>query len=328
MDAPAPIAGRMVTVDLDAGGGEIADASPADIVVGVSRRPGQTAPHPRCDILIGLDPAWEAPWKDAPAPWIGLLPNDDDEVTDALSLACRRNPIAASVAAQVLRVADPLDFEAALVVESLAYSTLLAGAEFKAWREARPVRKTPSEGPRVRLARRDDALVITLGRPEVRNAFDARMRDELTEALEFALLDPDQAPVELTADGPSFSAGGDLDEFGRATDKALAHAIRIQQSPARLAHRLGARLTARVHGACVGAGIEVPAAAARVVAARDSWFRLPEVSMGLIPGAGGTASIARRIGRHRACYMALQGHDVHVAQALAWGLVDAVEPST
>jgi enoyl-CoA hydratase/carnithine racemase len=81
-----------------------------------------------------------------------------------------------------------------------------------------------------------------------------------------------------------------------------------------------------VHGACVGAGIEVPAAAGWVVAAPGAYFRLPEVSMGLIPGAGGTASIPRRIGRQRACYMAISGADIDLATALDWGLVDAQEP--
>ena len=86
---------------------------------------------------------------------------------------------------------------------------------------------------------------------------------------------------------------------------------------------LGPRITARLHGACVGAGIEVPAAAGRVVAAPGTVFRLPEVSMGLIPGAGGTATIPRRIGRQRAAYMAISGADIDLAATLAWGLVDA-----
>jgi enoyl-CoA hydratase/carnithine racemase len=301
---------------------ETPQAGPLDVVVGTTQRAGRrAAPHPRFDILLADDP-------DAPRPWVGLTPRGVHEALAALSAVCLRTPIAAGVAAQVLRTTADLDFEAALVIESLAYSALLAGAEFKAWRAGRPVRKPPSEGPRVRLERRDGALVIALGRSEARNAFDARMRDELVDALEFALIDPDQAPVELRGDGPAFSAGGDLDEFGRQTDLALAHAIRVEQSPARLVHRLGERLTARVHGACVGAGVEVPAAASRVVATPDAWFRLPEVAMGLIPGAGGTASIPRRIGRHRACFMALSGRDIDAATALAWGLVDAVEPST
>jgi enoyl-CoA hydratase/carnithine racemase len=297
------------------------DVGPLDVVVGTSQSARRPTPHPRFDILLADDPG-------APRPWVGLTPEGVHAALTDLSAACRRAPIAAGVAAQVLRTCEALDFEAALVGESLAYSALLGGGEFKVWRTERPSRKPPSDGPRVRLERRGDGtLVIALGRAEARNAFDARMRDELTEALEFALVDPDHAPVELRGDGPAFSAGGDLDEFGRQTDLALAHAIRIEQSPARLVHRLGDRLTAYVHGACVGAGIEVPAAAAHVVAAPDAWFRLPEVAMGLIPGAGGTASIPRRIGRHRACFMAISGRDIDAAAALAWGLVDAVEPA-
>jgi enoyl-CoA hydratase/carnithine racemase len=315
MDAP-PLAGRLVVIDAD----QTPQADVGDVVVGVWRGGAAPEPDPRCDILLAADPG-------APRPWVGLPASELDAAIGELEAACARRPIAAALAAQVLRVSESLEFDAALVVESLAYSTLLAGAEFKAWRAERPVRKPPSAGPRVRLERRGGVLTIALGRAKARNAFDARMRDELVEALEFALVDPDQAPVALTGDGPAFSAGGDLDEFGRATDMALAHAIRIQQSPARLVHRLGARLTAHVHGACVGAGVEVPAAAARVVGSPGAWFRLPEVAMGLIPGAGGTASIPRRIGRHRTCFMAISGRDIDLETALAWGLVDAVEPA-
>ncbi len=312
MDADQPI--RVLSAD------QTPDAGPNGVVVGTWRRGPRPDPHPRFDILLVEDLA-------APRPWVGLPAGELDAALADLSTAGARHPIAAGVAAQVLRTSAALDFESALVMESLAYSALLAGAEFKAWRTERPVRKPASGGDRVRMARDGGVLMITLGRPQARNAFDARMRDDLVEALEFALIDPDQAPVELRGDGPAFSAGGDLDEFGRATDMALAHAIRVEQSPARLVHRLGERLTARLHGACVGAGIEVPAAAAHVVATADAWFRLPEVAMGLIPGAGGTASIPRRIGRHRTCFMALSGRDIDAPTALAWGLVDAVEPA-
>ena len=74
----------------------------------------------------------------------------------------------------------------------------------------------------------------------------------------------------------------------------------------------------------MGAGVETPAAAARVVARPGTFFRLPEVGMGLIPGAGGTATIPRRIGRHRTCWMAISGADVDLSTALSWGLVDEV----
>jgi enoyl-CoA hydratase/carnithine racemase len=82
-------------------------------------------------------------------------------------------------------------------------------------------------------------------------------------------------------------------------------------------------MQARVHGPCAGAGIELAAFAGTVVAEAGTTFRLPEVGMGLIPGAGGTVGIPRRIGRWRTLYLALTGHRIDVATALAWGLVDA-----
>ena len=103
---------------------------------------------------------------------------------------------------------------------------------------------------------------------------------------------------------------------GRARSLAL---------PGRLLAACAARAEARVHGACIGSGIEFPAFAGRVVAAPDAWFQLPELRFGLIPGAGGTFSIGRRIGRQRTAWLALSGQRIKAPQALAWGLVDAIE---
>ncbi len=270
------------------------------------------------DILLCGDVA-------APRPWVGV--DAPDVAAAALVSRIGAQPAAAGVAAQVLRTSQRLSFAEALVQESIAYSMLLASEGFRAWRAANPPRNRPADDhPRVAVETGADGIEVRLNRPDARNAFDARMRDELCEALEFASEHPDAPPVVLTGAGPAFSAGGDLDEFGRAEDPGRAHLIRTLRSPARLAHALSGRLTARLHGACVGAGIEVPAAAARVTATAGAFFRLPEVSMGLIPGAGGTASIPRRIGRHRTCYMAISGDDIDLATALAWGLVDESAP--
>jgi enoyl-CoA hydratase/carnithine racemase len=150
------------------------------------------------------------------------------------------------------------------------------------------------------------------------------VRDGLVAALELAVLDDTVAEVVLGGAGRCFSAGGDLDEFGTAPDPVTAHFVRTFGGAARLLHRVARRTTARVHGVCVGAGIELPAFAHRVVAAPDAAFRLPEVAMGLIPGAGGTVGIPRRIGRWRTLYLALSGRTVSAHTALAWGLVDEV----
>ena len=89
--------------------------------------------------------------------------------------------------------------------------------------------------------------------------------------------------VSLLGDGPDFCAGGDLDEFGSRPDPALAHLIRLTRSPAMLMHRLRDRATAFLHGACLGAGIELPAFAARVHATADARIGLPEIGLGLMP---------------------------------------------
>jgi enoyl-CoA hydratase/carnithine racemase len=77
-----------------------------------------------------------------------------------------------------------------------------------------------------------------------------------------------------------------------------------------------------VQGACHGAGVELPAFAVRVVADPAATFTLPEIAMGLIPGAGGTVSITKRIGRHRTAWLAITGKALDAETALDWGLVD------
>src|SRR5205085_8567177 len=100
--------------------------------------------------------------------------------------------------------------------------------------------------------------------------------------------------------------------------------IRLDRSAAARAERCRDRLRPLLHGACIGAGIEIPSFAARVEARDDAFFQLPELAMGLIPGAGGTVSLPRRIGRWRTAYLALSGIRLRADEALAWGLVDAV----
>ena len=233
-------------------------------------------------------------------------------------------PLAAEVLDEVLACSADLPVADALVVESLAYSMLLAGPDFATWlarRERRPV--PPSEHP-VLVRRACDGLRITLNRPERRNAFGAAVREGLLDALAVAEADADLAVVVLEGAGPSFCSGGDLDEFGTTRDPVYAHRIRVERSVGLTVHRLRDRVRPVLHGACVGAGIEIPAFADHVVARADTTFRLPEIAMGLIPGAGGTVSMTRRIGRERLSWLARTGQAIDATTALAWGLVDEV----
>jgi enoyl-CoA hydratase/carnithine racemase len=150
------------------------------------------------------------------------------------------------------------------------------------------------------------------------------MRDELVEALEVAAADEAIELVELRGEGPNFCSGGDLSEFGTVSDTATAHWIRMQRNAGWWVDNLRQKTVVHVHGPCVGAGVELPAFAGTVVADAKATFALPEVTMGLIPGAGGTASIPRRIGRQRTAWMSLTGHTLTAQQARDWGLVDRI----
>jgi enoyl-CoA hydratase/carnithine racemase len=239
--------------------------------------------------------------------------------------AVERNPQASAACVRLL-TDPPSSIEDGLVGESLAYAELQAGPEFARWLDERgPATPAPSPEP-VLLERDGDHLTITLNRPEAHNAVDVALRDALVEA--FGLVDADPAlTATLRGAGPSFCSGGDLREFGTFPDPATAHAIRLERLPARALAAVADQVTARVHGHCVGAGAELAAFCHRVVADPGTTFRLPELSMGLVPGQGGTVSIPRRIGAQRSAWLALSGRPIDAATALEWGLVDQLTRS-
>lgn len=254
---------------------------------------------------------------------------DDASRLAGFVAAFAAKPIAALAFVQLLRGARGRSIPEALVAESFVYSTLQSGEEFSTWladrrRRRRGRRARAPQGGAVRMERDRDRLEVYLTRAEKHNAFSRAMRDGLCEALELALADPSIATVVLRGEGDSFCSGGDLDEFGSFPDPAQAHAIRTTRSPALLLARLGGRVRVEVHGACIGAGVELPAFTPHVVAEEDAFFQLPEVMLGLVPGAGGTASLPRRIGRQRTAWLGLSGERIDARTALAWGLVDEV----
>ena len=273
-------------------------------------------------------------FRNQPIPIVGVgrapasvdLVVTEDELDRAIN-CIDRNPRAAAILVQVLRSTAPLDVIDALVVESLAYATLQGGTEFADWlggnRKARPPRDIAPEGV-VLLERVGDRLDIVLNSPATRNALSVAMRDGLTEAFKLVMADESIASVSVSGNGPCFSAGGDLTEFGTVSDATSAHAIRMLRMPARYLAEKAERCSFHLHGACIGAGIELPAFAGRVTATTDAFFQLPEVGFGLIPGAGGCVSVPRRIGRQRTAYMAILGEPVTADDALAWGLIDAI----
>ncbi|PKP99062.1 MAG: enoyl-CoA hydratase/isomerase family protein [Alphaproteobacteria bacterium HGW-Alphaproteobacteria-13] len=300
---------------VDAAGWRRPDAPIQAVVIGVDRE-GVLPAVEADDFDLLLTAA-----ADAPRPWV--CDADGGRLVERV----RTNPFAATIAAAVLRLTEKLPLADALTVESLAYSTLLGGGEFARWRGRARTAATPVPSEPLAIARDGDRLTLTLNDPANRNAMSAPMRDALYEALANALDDPSKPDVLLRGAGKCFSTGGLLGEFGSARDLAQAHAVRSLHSCARALGALGTRGAVRLHGACVGSGIEVAAAAHWRIAAPGAWFQLPEVVMGLIPGAGGTATVARAIGRHRTLWMLLSAKRVSARQALDWGLVHAIEDS-
>jgi len=307
----------LVIVDLDRTPVREARVHDRDqVVIGVAAEPRDAVQG--YDVLLTGEP-------DPPRPWVPCA--DPHATARELGHIVESRPAAAVALVQVLRMGSGLSVSDRLILESLAYSTLQSGTDFRSWLAAAPPRThRPAETP-VRLGRDGSRLAITLDRPWVRNAFDAATRDALCEALQVAVADPSITRVDVYGNGHAFCSGGDLAEFGTSRDPARAHLVRVHRSPAALLHRCAPRVTAHLHGACVGAGVELAAFAGRVVAAPDTVIRLPEIGMGLIPGAGGTASIPLRVGRRRTAYLALSGAELSAGEALRWGLVDAIGES-
>ncbi|HEX9832003.1 MAG TPA: enoyl-CoA hydratase/isomerase family protein [Mycobacterium sp.] len=252
------------------------------------------------------------------------------DALDELRERCRRWPQAAAVCSDVLCAHD-VDAPAftGIITESLAYSTLQSGPEFARWLGERgPARPVHIPDP-VQAERVEGTLYVRFNRAQRHNAFSTDARGALLEALEVARLDPSVTDVVLSGNGPSFCSGGDLAEFGTFADPASAHLARTRHSPAlvldELTTRLGPRCRAEVHGQVLGSGLEMAAFCGWVQSRSDAVFGLPELSLGLIPGAGGTVSITRRIGRWRTAYLVLSGQTIGPQTALRWGLVDDVD---
>ncbi len=257
--------------------------------------------------------------------WRSVVGVDDVAgAAERLRAAVAHAPRAAVVCGQLLRQTAALTTGPGLAAEAASYSMLLSGPEFARWLAARDeLRARPAaDRPLVRISREDGRLSVLLDDPRRRNALSARLREDLLAAVELAAADDTIREVELTGAGPAFCSGGDLDEFGRATDLVAAYLVRLARAPWRVLDRISGRVTARVHGACIGAGTEMAAFAGRVVAAPDAFFALPEVGMGLVPGAGGSVSVPRRIGRWRASWLMLTGERLPAPDALRWGLAD------
>jgi enoyl-CoA hydratase/carnithine racemase len=173
----------------------------------------------------------------------------------------------------------------------------------------------------------DGLAWITLNRPDVLNAINMQMRDELWDLMHAVRDDPDVFVVIFRGAGErAFSAGADISEFGTAPSYIEARRARRERDLWGFMLSLDKILIAAFHGFALGAGIELPMCCDFRVASDDAHLGLPEVGLGYIPSAGGTQTLPRHVPPGVAMQMVLTGDPIDSQTAYRHGLVQRVVP--
>lgn len=169
----------------------------------------------------------------------------------------------------------------------------------------------------VKLERHDEVGIVTVNNPPV-NALSAAVRGGILECIKAAIADPAIKGIVLTCAGRTFIAGADITEFGKppkapALNDVLAE---MENSPK--------PIVAAIHGTALGGGLEVALACHFRVAVKEAKLGLPEVKLGLLPGAGGTQRLPRAVGPELAVKMIVGGDPIGAAEALKNGLIEEI----
>lgn len=169
----------------------------------------------------------------------------------------------------------------------------------------------------VKLERHDEVGIVTVNSPPV-NALSAAVRGGILECIKAAIADPAIKGIVLTCAGRTFIAGADITEFGKppkapALNEVLAE---MENSPK--------PIVAAIHGTALGGGLEVALACHFRVAVKEAKLGLPEVKLGLLPGAGGTQRLPRAVGPELAVKMIVGGDPIGAAEALKNGLIEEI----
>ncbi len=168
---------------------------------------------------------------------------------------------------------------------------------------------------------------VTVNRPEVLNALDSDTWGDLERAFEEALEDPGVRGVILTGAGEkAFIAGADISELAQITPVEAQKSSRFGQSVLDLIENLGKPVVAAVNGFALGGGCETAMACTIRIASEKAKFGQPEVTLGLLPGGGGTQRLPRLVGKGRALQLILSGEIISAQEAYRIGLVNEVVP--
>jgi 3-hydroxyacyl-CoA dehydrogenase len=169
------------------------------------------------------------------------------------------------------------------------------------------------------LAVDGEIAVLTLNSPPV-NALSADVRDGLKAGIEQAAANPVVKAVVLICEGRTFIAGADISEFGKPPRGASLFDVQDAMENSRKP------VIGAIHGTALGGGLEVALVCHYRIAVPSARFGLPEVNLGLLPGAGGTQRLPRVVGAEKALEMMTSGSQMNAKDALAAGLIDEVAP--
>ena len=183
----------------------------------------------------------------------------------------------------------------------------------------------------LRIAQRDGVRTLVLDRPDVLNSFNARMAEELADALRHAADDDDVRAVLLTGNGRAFCAGQDLAEVlpqNGAPPPDLGDVVARQYNPiVRAIRTMEKPVVCAVNGVAAGAGANIALACDIIIAAQEATFIQSFARIGLIPDSGGTFLLPRLVGMQRATALAMLGDKLTADVAKQWGLVYDVVPA-
>jgi enoyl-CoA hydratase/carnithine racemase len=169
---------------------------------------------------------------------------------------------------------------------------------------------------------------VTLNRPRVLNALNQRTWENLRTAFEDAREDAQVRGVILTGAGDkAFIAGADISELAHVTAVEAEKSSSYGQAVLNLIENLGKPVIAAVNGFALGGGCETAMACTIRVASENAKFGQPEVTLGLIPGGGGTQRLPRLVGKGRALQLILSGEIINAQEAYRIGLVNEVVPA-
>ena len=169
----------------------------------------------------------------------------------------------------------------------------------------------------VQLDRRGRVAVLTVDNPPV-NALSHAVRLGLSEGLRAAAGDPAAAAIAIVCAGRTFIAGADITEFGKPPrEPGLADVLDLIEGNPK-------PVVAGIHGTALGGGLEVALACHYRVGVKTARFGLPEVKLGLLPGAGGTQRLPRVVGVETALQMIVSGDPIGADEALRHGLIDQI----